>query len=374
MGMMTNRRKANLVNSVAAASSAFFISGTVGFGLGGVIRPAWAQTASPAPAPAAAPASSPVPQSSASGSASLSTLSSPLRAVPASSLLENRLHPAVLPQEAELSCSMVSSCMLGLTRGLAVGGDAFRTLGVTTLGQHFLESGAWTYVDFGAAYQLLRRAERQSSFNAGLGFRSYSYKNSDDAKISRTGLTLRTAYAEAIYPAYTQGMVFEIHSAQITTDGGADKPFDRNDTKRVRSVISEFADFSRAHPSLRLLLPADLEIINWKPSDLEIEAPLRGYLRLTPAYEHADLIIKDAQETQYSWVEKRFALQVMALASYVSPEEKAGRYGLLGGLGLEVGSSRAKIESKVPANGENPKIPSAPLVRGKFEIQATYQF
>jgi hypothetical protein len=367
MGMMTNRRQANLANSIATACSMIFLSGlnVLGLGMGG--RLAYAQTG------AGTITSEAVPQS-ASAPAVLPGIPTPLRAVPPSSLLENRLHPAVLPLEAELSCSTASSCMIGLTRGLAVGGDAFRSLGVTTLGQHFLESGAWTYVDFGAAYQLLRRADRQSSFNAALGFRSYSYKNSEEAKLSRTGLTLRTAYAEAIYPAYTQGLVFEIHSAQISSDGGADKPFERNDTKRVRPVIQEFAKFTRSHPSLRLLLPADLEIINWSPSDLKIEAPLRGYLRITPTYEHADLIIKDIQETQYSWVEKRFALQVMMLAAYVSPEEKAGRYGLLGGLGLEVGSSRAKIESKVPADGVNPQIPSAPLVRGKFEIQATYQF
>jgi hypothetical protein len=368
--MMINRCKVKQLNSIAAAGAAFFLFSLSVFGVGSRLAlaqstPPLVPSANSSVAPAGAPESA---------GASFAGIPSPLRSIPPSSLLDSRLHPAVLPQEAELSCSVASSCMLGLTRGLAVGGDVFRSFGVTTLGQHFLESGAWTYVDFGAAYQLLRRSERQSSFNAAIGLRSYSYKNSDDAKLARTGLTLRTAYAEAIYPAYTQGLVFEIHSAQISTDGGADKPFERNDTKRVRPVIKEFANFSRSHPSLRLLLPADLEIINWKPSDLEIEAPLRGYLRLTPTYEHADLILKDSQETQFSWVEKRFALQVMALAAYVSPEEKSGRYGLLGGLGIEVGSSRAKIESKVPADGENPQIPSAPMVRGKVEIQATYQF
>ena len=242
------------------------------------------------------------------------------------------------------------------------------------MGQHFLGSGAWAYLDAGLAYQFLRRGERQASLNAALGFRSYSYKNSDEAKLSRSGMTLRTAYAEGIYPAYTQGLIFEVHSSTVTPDGGADKPFEANDVNNVRAVIKQFAHFARTHPSLRLQLPADLEIMNWKAEDLELEAPLRGYLRVSPVYEQADLIIKDVQETRFSWTEKRFALQLMLLTAYASPGEKAGGYGLLGGLGLEMGSSRARVEAKVPTGGMKPEIPTAPLVRGKLEIQATYQF
>jgi len=299
---------------------------------------------------------------------------SPLHSVSPSSPIEMRLHPAVLPQEAEVLCSTSASCLLGLSRGFAVGGDLLQTAGVTTLGQHFLGSGAWTYLDVNVAYQFLRRGERQSSFNAAIGYRNYSYKNSDDAKLSRSGLTLRTAYAESVYPAYTQGMVFEIHSSTLSTEGGADRPFDRNDPKRVRSVIKEFAAFARTHPSLRLQLPADLEIVNWKASDLELEAPIRGYLRITPTYEQSDLVLRDVEETRYSWIEKRYALQLMLIAAYAAPTEKSGRYGLLGGLGLEMGSSRPRVESKVPADGVSPVIPTAPMVRGKLEIQASYQF
>lgn len=299
---------------------------------------------------------------------------SPLHSVTPSTLLESRLHPALLPLEAEVSCSLSSSCMFGLTRGFAIGGDLLQTLGVTTLGQHFLESGAWTYLDVSGAYQFLRMSVRQSSFNASVGFRSFGFKNSDDAKLSRSGLTLRTAYAESVYPAYTQGMVFDIFSSTLSAEGGVENPFMRNDIKKAREVVKEFVGFTRTHPSLRLQLPADLEVVNWKASDLDIEAPIRGYFRVNPTYEQADLIIKDVQESKYTWIEKRFALQLMLLGAYISPDQKSGRYGILGGLGVEMGTSRAKVDSKVPADGINPDIPTAPMVRGKLEIQASYQF
>lgn len=299
---------------------------------------------------------------------------SPLHSVAPSSLLDLRLHPSLFPLEAEVSCGVDSDCILGLSRGFAVGGDLFRSLGVTTLGQHFLGAGAWTYLDLKAGYQFLRLAERQSSFNISLGYRSFGFGNSDNSKLKKRGITIRSAYAESVYPAYTQGLVFEIHSAELIAEGGTESPFEKSDPSRARAVIAEFANFSRSHPSIRLRLPADLEVVNWKGADLSLEAPVRGFVRLAPLYEQADLTFKNVQETTYRWLEKRFGLELMLMAAYVSPNDKSGRHGLLAGLGVETGLSRSKVESNLFSGAVLPIIPTASVVRGKLEIQATYQF
>lgn len=328
----------------------------------------------------AAPAALSTPSASATNSSSTGVLpssgatESPLHSVPPSSLLEMRLHPAALPLEAELSCSLLFGCHIGLTRGFVLGGDVSKTLGMTMLGQHFYGAGAWTYLDANVGYQFLRMSERMSTLMGTFGYRTLSYKNSEGAKLSRSGLAFRTAYAESVLPAYTQGLVFEAFSSTLDSEGGANQPFTRLDDKKVRNLIKEFAGFMRQNPLLRLQMPADLEIINWKPSQVDLPASLRGYLRINPVYEQTDIIIKSAEQTMYNWSEKRFALQLMLMTAYAAPEQKSGRLGLLGGLGFEMGAVKSSTESKAPSQDLNPDIPSAPLVRGKVEIQATYQF
>lgn len=327
---------------------------------------------------------SPVPLSSPSTSATASSTSavipsagateSPLHSVPPSSLLEMRLHPAALPLEAELSCSLLFGCHIGLTRGFVLGGDVSRTLGMTMLGQHFYGAGAWTYLDANVGYQFLRMSERMSTLMGTFGYRTLSYKNSEGAKLARSGIAFRTAYAESVLPAYTQGLVFEAFSSPLDSDGGANQPFTRLDDKKVRNLIKEFAGFMRLNPLLRLQMPADLEVINWKPSQVDLPSSLRGYLRVNPTYEQTDIVLKNAEQTIYSWIEKRFALQLMLMTAYAAPEQKSGRLGLLGGLGFEMAASKLSIDSKAPTQDLNPDIPTAPLVRGKLEIQATYQF
>lgn len=304
---------------------------------------------------------------------SVSDMSS-LRSTAPSSLLTQRMHPAVLPAEAEARCSLTYGCYLGLSRGFAVGGDLLESLWVTTLGQHVLGSGAWHHFDVSGAYQILADGPRKSSLNVAIGYRSYGYKNSEDVLLSRTGWTVRTTYAESVYPAYTQGLLFEIHSASMSSEGGAETLFNPEDPKRVGPAVSEFARFSRTHPVLRLQFPADLEIANWSGDELDLNAPLRGFLRLTPTYEQSDLRIGDVQNELYSWREKRFALGVLYLTSYVSPENKSGRFSALGGLGFETGRSGVSVEPSKPTQGSNPTIPSAAVIRAKVEIQGTYQF
>jgi hypothetical protein len=299
---------------------------------------------------------------------------SPLHSVPPSSLLSNRLHPAALPLEAEVSCSLMFGCELGLTRGFAVGGDVLKTLGVTTMGQHFYGPGAWTYLDGNVGYQFLRMAERQSTLMGTFGFRSFSYKNSEGAKFGRSGLAFRTAYAEAVLPAYTQGMIFDVFSSSLQTEGGADQPFTPTDEKRVRGLVKEFAQFMRSNPLLRLQMPADLEIINWSPSQVDLPGPMRGYLRISPSYEQTDLVIRSGEQNVYTWIEKRFALQLMMMTTYSSPEQRSGRLGLLGGLGFEMAATKSSVESKSTRSELNPVIPTAPIVQGKLEIQGTWQF
>jgi hypothetical protein len=245
---------------------------------------------------------------------------------------------------------------------------------VTTLGQHYLGAGAWHYVDTSGSYQALSQGPRKSNLNIAVGYRSFGYKNSEEVMFSRAGLTIKTAYAESVYPAYVQGLLFEIHSSVVSTDGGVEKLFDKDDSKRVRPALKQFALFSRTHPSVRLQFPADLEIANWKGESLDINAPLRSYLRVVPTYEQTDIRIGDVQSELYSWREKRFALGLLYMASYVSPEERSGKFSAAAGLGLEVGKSTVTISSNRPAQGVDPSIPKASVVRAKAELQGSYQF
>lgn len=299
---------------------------------------------------------------------------SSLRSVTPSSLLDARLHPAVLPAEAEVRCSALYGCWLGLSRGFAVGGQLLESLGVTTLGQHTLGAGAWHYVDASGAYQVLFNGPRKSFLNAAIGYRSFGYENSEDISFSRTGWTVQTGYAEAVYPAYIQGLLFEIHSSVLSLEGDKEKLFDKDDAKAMRPALKQFALFSRTHPSVRLQFPADLEIANWKGEDLELNAPLRSYLRIIPTYEQVEIRIGDIQNEVYNWREKRFALGVLYMASYVSPENKSGKFSALAGLGFEVGKSRTTVSSLKPSQGVDPAIPAAAVVRAKAELQGTYQF
>lgn len=343
--------------------------------------------AQPAPGAASSAASSPKDFAGAQGANSGTSQSvtgslpvggsseSPLHTVAPSSLLNLRLHPATLPLEAEVSCSLLFGCQLGLSRGFSVGGDALKTLGVTTLGQHFYGPGAWAYLDVNVGYQFLRLAERQSSLMGAFGYRTFSYKNSEGAKFGRSGMAFRTAYAESVFPAYTQGMVFEAFSSPLQTEGGADQPFNPSDERKVRSsLVREFAQFMRSNPLLRLQMPADLEIINWSPSQVDLPGAMRGYLRISPSYEQTDLVIRSGDQDIFSWIEKRFALQLMLMTTYASPEERSGRLGLLGGLGFEMAATKSSVESKSTRSELIPTIPSAPLVQGKLEIQGTWQF
>jgi hypothetical protein len=343
------------------------------------------QPATPQPLPVGAtgePLGAGVPaagkDSSVATPASSATLSSdlvnPLHSVLPSSLLEMRLHPSHLPLEAELSCSWLFGCQLGLSRGFALSSDAANMVGVTLLGQHFLGTGAWTYADAALGYQFIRLAERQATLMGTLGYRAYSYKNSENAKLARAGFMFRTAYAESVVPAYTQSLVFDAFSSSLTASGGADQPFTRSDTKRVRSLVKEFIQFTRSNPLIRLQMPADLEIINWKPSQVDLPSALRGFLRINPIYEQADLVLKTGNESIYTWSEKRFALQLMLMSAYASPEQKSGRLGLTGGLGFEMAATTDSLESKAQSPDLNPVLPDPTLISGKLEIQVTYQF
>ena len=370
-------RKFSAVVRPAAQISAFF---ALSMSVSGIAQPSSPASAPAGSAPAAsgasgAPASGNTSQpASASSANSPSQSANPLHSVPPSSLVEMRLHPSQLPLEAELSCSWLSGCQLGLSRGFVISGDVPNTLGVTLLGQHFLGAGAWTYADVAVGYQFIRQAERQATLMGTLGYRTYGYKNSEIAKLERSGYMFRTAYAESVLPAYTQGLVFEAFSSSLKASGDADQPFLKADTKRVRSLIKEFALFSRSHPLIRLQLPADLELVNWSPSQVDLPSAVRGFLRINPVYEQTEITLKNAGENIYAWTEKRFALQLMLMSAYASPAQKAGRLGLSGGLGFEMAATSDNIESKAPSADLNPNLPDPALISGKLEIQVTYQF
>lgn len=288
-----------------------------------------------------------------------------------------RLHPASLPAEAEFRCGTAEPCALGLTRGFALGSDLFGTLATTLLGQHLYESGTWLFYDVFAAYQFLSMVDSKIYANGSVGYRGFSYENTNKDKVETAGLTFRLAYAQEITPVYSQGVTVEGFVTKPKFNRGAAVLYNLNepaDREPAVKALKEFYKFSQKYPRLRVGLPADLELINWKASHIDLPNHLRGYLHLEPFYITNDMKLSD----RYEFEEKNYGLRVAMTTAYESAKEKAGRFAAKGSVGADLSAS--DTVDKCLGVGANslacPTLkPSKRPVFGLYvNLEASYQF
>ena len=342
--------------------------------------PAKASPASPPSASPVQPGASASPQSNSSaqpvvppvGSAKAETQT---LSVPAKNLMAQRLHPASFPREAEIRCGTLEPCAMGLTRGFVVGGDLSRLISTSFLGQFLYKSGTWFFYDAFAGFQFLQQVDNKIFANGSVGYRGFSYENSDGRKVSTKGFTFKVAYGQEINPVYTQGLVFSLFPSRVSVTGDKAEQDAQNRGGELPGVSKAFYEYSRKHPRVSLYFPADLEVINWKASHVDLPNHVRSYVKVAPFYIQNDFVLQDT----YSMTEKNFGLRLGATTTYESVQEKSGRYAFLGSFGVDVAASDQKSEDQRANRSSGIKVdnillPKRPVFDFYVNLEASYQF
>lgn len=317
-----------------------FASALVSFGFAAAPS-ASAQPPPSASAGAAAAEAAPSVSAGAAMSAPSSQGAAQTLSVPARNLMTQGLHPASFPKEAELRCSVLEFCVAGLTRGFVLGSDLlYGTAGTTLLGAQAYSPGAWVFYDGFVGYQFLQGVDSKFFANGSVGYRGFSYRKEvgsqdDERSLRSRGFTFRVAYGQEITPAYIQGLTFQFFAGKTTMDESKFLLELDEDGQAARKFAKQFYEFSQHYPKVRLGLPADIEIINWKASHIDLPNHLRGYIRAEPFYIQNDFVIED----RYKSIEKNFGLRAQYMMSYESKQEKSGRYAFLAGVGFDLATS-----------------------------------
>ena len=349
--------------------------------LGAGASQAWAQPAAePSEPPPSAgnlpdgPTASPESGGPGSVGSSLPPVSgyeSGLLSVRPSSLMAQRLHEAAFPAEAEFRCMLASSCEFGFSRGFVLGSDLGSVLGTPIVGP-LTTPGRWLVMDAFVGYQFLRAVDENVYFNAGVGWRSLSYKDSEDRKAGASGLTFRVSYAQRFLDFYTQGV--SAHGFYATNEVEKVGEDFRRQATGEKTFVSRFYSFSQAYPRFRLGFPADIEWINWKSSHIDLPNHLRGYGRVEPFFIQNEFTESFPEINEYSLVEQNIGLRLAYLMSYVSPQERFGRLGLLAGLGMDVQTSDQRITYDDQDPSYRVALPKRKTITPYWELGGSFQF
>jgi hypothetical protein len=224
-------------------------------------------------------------------------------------------------------------------------------------------------------YQFFDAVEKVFNANGALGYRAFSYEDSNSNKFSSMGVTWRLNYAQDIMPDYTQGLVFSGVLAAKHTASDANRIF-RNDLEktgaRAREALASFYEYSHKYPQLWLSFPANLEVINWKASHIDLPSDIRGYAHLEPFFAQNEF--RFSNET-FSWVERNFGLRTAATAAYESrPDRVFGRFSATASLGIELATSSHEIEAPVAEPDVTYHLPEREPVSLYGDLGVTWQF
>lgn len=287
------------------------------------------------------------------------------------SLPSQRLHSASYPGEAEVRCGFAEPCAFGLARGFVVGSHLLRLVG-TPIFSPLQVPGKWLFYDAFLGFQFLRQVGDPYYANGSLGYRQFSFEDSDGRLVSTSGVTFRVAFAQEIFPGYTQALHFDGYMGDVKYN--RHELIYRNtgsDLDDVRNTLRKFYRLSRQFPRVRLGMPADLELINWKASHIDLPSDIRGYLRVEPFYVQNDLSLSRG----YSWTEKNFGLRLAPTFSYESsPVDRAGRYTFLAAFGPEVSTSKFSFSAGDRSEAYEFHLLPRPTLDYFAEIMASYQF
>jgi hypothetical protein len=293
--------------------------------------------------------------------------------------MAQRLHTASFPNETEVRCSLLEYCAIGLTRGFVIGGDLlYGAAGTTLLGSQIYAPGAWVFYDGFLGYQFLQGVDGKYFANGSIGYRGFSYRkevglDDDERTIRSRGFTFRVNYGQEIAPTYTQGLDFQVFTGKTSMDEAGTIAQTGPEGQAQRKFARQFHSYSQSYPKVRLGLPADFELINWKASHVDLPNHMRGYVRAEPFYIQNEFIVEDHVES----IEKNFGLRAMYLMSYESKQEKAGRYAFLAGVGFDLATSN-KPEARYEAD-DTPDFLDADFKPRKtfiplLNLEGSYQF
>lgn len=291
--------------------------------------------------------------------------------VPPKSLLEQRLHPASFPGEAEIRCGIGEPCVMGLARHFSVGADVFNMLG-TPIVAPMREPGKWIFYDGFLGFQFLRQQGDPYYANGFVGYRGFSYEDSNSHEVSTEGITFRIAFAQEVWTNYTQGVTFGGYMGNVKYSD-EDLLYRRQggDLEEVRSAVKKFYPLSRRYPRVQVAFPADFEVINWKASHIDLPNHLRGYARVEPFYIQNDLAFSHG----YSWTEKNFGARLgISLAYESKPVDQADRYSFLVSAGPEFATSTFTFERGEKSADYKFDLPRRPGLDYYAQIQGSYQF
>jgi hypothetical protein len=297
-----------------------------------------------------------------------------LRSVSAKTLTTMRMHPATNPDEAALRCHFMEPCVMGLTRGFGVGGDFLGMLS-SLVYQPQARAGAWLLVDAFVNYQFVDAVEKIFHANGSIGYRSLSYEDSNENTFRTGGLSWRFNYAQDITSEYTQGLTF----SGLLSSWHSVKPQSRflqtstldSHSENSRRAMRDFYEYSHAYPTLWLSFPADLEVINWKASYIDLPSDLRGYAHVEPFFAQNEFKLPNEA---FSWVERNFGLRTAATLAYESrPDRVAGRYTLQASAGLEFATSSPDEQAPTAADVSF-DLPEREPVSPYLDLGLTWQF
>jgi hypothetical protein len=289
------------------------------------------------------------------------------------SLLAQRLHAATLPGEAEVRCGFSEPCAFGFARGFALGGNLLRTA-LTPLVQPLIQPGRWIYYDGFVGFQFLNRVDDTFDSNGSVGYRGFSFKDSDSRELDTAGITFRVTYAQEITGIYTQGLVLSGFMNQTKFSAKERLYEDGPEGADSRQSLKKFYDFSHSSPTVYLGLPADIEVINWKASHIDMPSHLRGYAHIEPFYIQNDLVLQDWLKRE----EKSFGLRTAYEMTYESKaRDQANRVAFHGALGLELAGTNSKMDylkHDEPFGSVRPVLDARPVLSPYWNVMASYQF
>lgn len=286
------------------------------------------------------------------------------------SLLQQRLHSASFPGEAEVRCGIVEPCELGLARNFVVGSDIFGML-TTPVISPMRFPGGWLFYDAFVGYQFLRQKDEPFYANGSLGYRGFSYEDSSHNRVNVNGLTFRVTFAQEILSFYSQGVEFSGFMGASKFNQESILYTNAAEVVNAQVAVQRFYRLSKEYPRIRLTFPADLELINWKASYIDLPSDLHGYLRVAPFYVQNDL----AFTRGYDWTEKNFGVRLAAMGSYESESvDAAERYAFTAALGADLSTSTFAFDKGDKADNFKFNLPARSTVEPYIELMGSYQF
>lgn len=288
------------------------------------------------------------------------------------SLSAMRLTPSSFPDEAEIFCSY-EQCILGLTRGIVIGGDAFG-MAYAPFRQYWdpnWKGGSFYIVDAFGGFQIFRDVENKIFMNAQIGYRRINYDN-NGINITSQGITTRVNYSQVITPLFTQGISFSaFFSGNASTNNQNAISKDSASHATFSDNASYFYRQSQKYPTYQVSLPADIELANWSSQQTDLNSPIRLYAHLEPFYFQNNLSF-NYNNVSLQKTEQNFGIRIAANGAFESAEgSKSGRFSLLTSLGLDIATSNV---STTQSGNSDVDIPQRQWIAPYINIGGSWQF